>query len=80
TRELVQPQGVPPYPGPYTPWGTSVILLPGFVSSPPGKHDGRTPDLFHLEPDFGATDFVHVPGSLIPGRLPGSGSSHHRHR
>ncbi|HEV7504487.1 MAG TPA: hypothetical protein VGS07_06230 [Thermoanaerobaculia bacterium] len=77
TRELVQPQAQPPYLGPYAPWGTSVVLLPGFVTSP-GRHDGRTPDLFHLEPDFGATDFVHVPGSLIPGRLPGSGS-HRRH-
>src|SRR5262249_8180927 len=73
TRELAQPQGVPPYVGPYTPWGVPVILLPGIVSSP-GRHDHnqRTPDLFHLEPDFGSSDFVRVPGSLIPGRLPGS--------
>jgi hypothetical protein len=72
TRELVQPQAPPPYLGPYAPWGASVILLPGFVTSPPGRHERRTPDLFHLEPDFGSSDFVRVPGSLIPGRLPGS--------
>jgi len=75
TRELAQPQGPPPYyPGPYTPWGGSVVLIPGFVASPPGRHGHghRTPDLFHPEPDFGSSDFVHIPGSLIPGRLPGS--------
>jgi len=80
TRELAQPQGPPPYyPGPYTPWGGSVVLIPGFVAAPPGRHDHdrRTPDMFHPEPDFGSSDFVHVPGSLIPGRLPGS--HHHNH-
>ncbi|MFY9826146.1 MAG: hypothetical protein WAM82_32570 [Thermoanaerobaculia bacterium] len=72
TRELTQPQGPPLYPGPYAPWGASVILLPGFVASPPGHHERRTPDLFHLEPDFGSGDLIRVPGSLIPGRVPGS--------
>jgi hypothetical protein len=70
TRELTQP-AQPPYLGPYAPWGEPVIFLPGFVPSR-GRRERRTPDLFHLEPDFGSTDFVHVPGSLIPGRLPGS--------
>ena len=71
TRQLIQPQAVSPYLGPYAPWGDPVILLPGFVGSP-GRHEHRIPDLFHLEPDIGATDFVHVPGSLIPGRVAGS--------
>ncbi len=73
TRELAQPQAPPPYLGPYAPWGQPVVLIPGFVASPPpGKHERRTPDLFHLEPDFGSSDFVRIPGSLIPGRLPGT--------
>lgn len=75
TRELTQPPPPPAYLGGISPWAEQVIVLPGFVASPPGRHERRTPDLFHLEPDFGSSDFVHVPGSLIPGRLPGS---HHR--
>jgi hypothetical protein len=71
TNALAQPQ-VPPYVGPYAPWGEPVVLLPGFVTSPRGRHNRRTPDLFRLEPDFGSSDFVRVPGSLIQGRLPGS--------
>src|SRR5947209_9995778 len=73
-RELTQAQA-PPYPGPYpvgpyTSWGDSVILLPAF---PPGMHHGeRHRDLFRLEPDFGSRDFIRVPGSLIPGRVPGT--------
>ena len=71
TKALTQPPA-PPYVGPYAPWGEPVIFLPGFVTSPPGKHNRRSPDLFHLEPTFGSSDFVRVPGSLIQGRLPGS--------
>ncbi len=71
TRALAPPQA-PPYVGPYAPWGEPVILLPGFVTSPRGRHNQRSPDLFHLEPDFGSSDFVRIPGSLIQGRLPGS--------
>jgi hypothetical protein len=48
-----------------------VIFLPGFVPSRPGRHEHRSPELFRLDPDIGSPDFVHVPGSLIPGRLPG---------
>ncbi len=70
TNALAQPQV--PYVGPYAPWGEPVILLPGFVTSPRGRHNQRSPDLFHLEPDFGSSDFVRIPGSLIQGRLPGS--------
>jgi hypothetical protein len=71
TGALAQPQA-PPYVGPYAPWGEPVILLPGFVRSPRGRHDRRMTGLFRLEPDFGSSDFVRVPGSLIQGRLPGS--------
>ncbi|HEX4960070.1 MAG TPA: hypothetical protein VF173_04475 [Thermoanaerobaculia bacterium] len=78
TRELTQ-AAPPPYPGPYTPWGDPVVLLQGVVTVPPQGghghghgHNGQQPDLFHVEPDFGSRDFVRVPGSLIPGRVPGS--------
>ena len=71
TGALAQPQA-PPYVGPYAPWGQPVILLPGFVKTPPGRHNRRSAELFRLEPDFGSSDFVHVPGSLIQGRLPGT--------
>ncbi|MEA2599995.1 MAG: hypothetical protein QOF89_987 [Acidobacteriota bacterium] len=78
TRELTRPDyGRPPVLGPYTPWGEPVILLPGFVVTPPvvmppmmpGEprnhgHDGR-------DPASGSLEFIHIPGSLIPGRLPG---------
>jgi hypothetical protein len=76
TRELTRPS-YPSVPGPYTPWGEPVILLPGYVVTPPvvmppmppmmpGEHgrDGR-------DPNSGSTVPLHVPGSLIPGRLPG---------
>jgi hypothetical protein len=67
-RELTRPS-YPAVPGPYTPWGEPVILLPGFVVAPPVvmppmKSDGRDPNSGSLEP-------IHIPGSLIPGRLPG---------
>jgi hypothetical protein len=71
TRELTQPQAPQSYLGPYAPWGEPVIFLPGFVPSRPGRHERRSPDLFRLDLDIGSPDFVHVPGSLIPGRLPG---------
>src|SRR5947199_4672007 len=62
TRELTQPQAPAyPGPGPYTPWGDSVILLPSFVMPPGMHHHGhgeRQQDLFHLEPDFGSRDFI----------------------
>src|SRR4051794_895088 len=58
TRELTQQPHAPLYPGPgpYTPWGDSVILLPSFVMPPgmhPHGHGERQQDLFRLEPDFG---------------------------
>lgn len=68
-RELTRPS-YPSVPGPYTPWGEPVILLPGFVVTPPvvmppmKPRDGRDPASGSMEP-------THIPGSLIPGRLPG---------
>ena len=75
TRELTQPQAPAyPGPGPYTPWGDSVILLPSFVMPPGMHHHGgrQQQDLFRLEPEFGSRDFIRIPGSLIPGRVPGT--------
>jgi hypothetical protein len=71
TRQLTQPQAPQSYLGPYAPWGDPVVLLPGFVSSH-GRHEHRSQELFRLDPDIGSPDFVHVPGSLIPGRVSGS--------
>jgi hypothetical protein len=71
TRELEQSQAPQAYLGPYAPWGEPVIFLPGFVPSRPGRHEHRSQELFRLDTDIGSPDFVHVPGSLIPGRLPG---------
>ena len=77
TRELTQPNypSYPYAPGPYTAWGEPVIYLPGFVVATPPihhppmmpggpGHDGRDPASGSMLPN-------HIPGSLIPGRLPG---------
>jgi hypothetical protein len=77
TRELTRPS-YPSVPGPYTPWGEPVILLPGYVVTPPVVFPPMMPGEPHnngrdgRDPASGSTVPLHVPGSLIPGRLPGS--------
>jgi hypothetical protein len=75
-RDLAQsPQ--PPAPGPYTPWGASVIMIPGYVTIPPvlppgGGVDpdpGPAPAPPSPMPRNGSSNFRRVPGSLIPGWL-----------
>ncbi len=76
TRELTR-STYPSAPGPYTPWGEPVILLPGFVVTPPVVFPPMPP-MMPGEPHSngrdrasGSLEPIHVPGSLIPGRLPG---------
>jgi hypothetical protein len=76
TRELTRPS-YPSVPGPYTPWGEPVILLPGFVMTPPVVIPPMPPMMMPGEPRkgrdpaSGSMEPIHIPGSLIPGRLPG---------
>jgi hypothetical protein len=76
TRELTRPS-YPSVPGPYTPWGEPVILLPGFVVTPPVVMPPMPPMMQpgeprnRRDPASGSLEPIHIPGSLIPGRLPG---------
>lgn len=79
TRELVQ-YDQPWGPGPYTPWGDSIVLYPGYLAAvppilPPGGI--HRPGMNHPgmpRPPHGSTTFQRVPGSLIPGWVVSPGS------
>ena len=72
-RDLAQSSQ--PAPGPYTPWGTPVIMIPGYVTVPPvlppgggmDPHPAPVPPV--REPRNASSSFRRVPGSLIPGWL-----------